>query len=108
MVEVPVKLYMERMLKAARQATRLMAQLSTVTKNKVLLAVADRLDEQEEAIVVLNERDVKAAGKSLEGENKDRVKEAVDRVRLKTDDLKQMSEDLRRIADLPDPVGEVT
>lgn len=108
MVEVPVKLYMERMLKAARHATRLMAQLSTVTKNKVLLAVADRLDEQEEAIVDLNERDVKAAGKSLEGENKDRVKEAVDRVRLKTDDLKQMSEDLRRIADLPDPVGEVT
>jgi glutamate-5-semialdehyde dehydrogenase len=107
MVEVPVKLYMDRVLKASRQAVRPMAQFSTVAKNKVLLTVADRLAEQEQEIFELNERDVKAVGKSLEGE-KDRMKEAVDRVRLKTDDLKQMCEDLRRIADLPDPVGEVT
>jgi glutamate-5-semialdehyde dehydrogenase len=107
MVEVPVKLYMDRVLKAARQAVRPMAQFSTVAKNKVLLTVADRLAEQEQEIFELNERDVKAVGKSLEGE-KDRMKEAVDRVRLKADDLKQMCEDLRRIADLPDPVGEVT
>jgi glutamate-5-semialdehyde dehydrogenase len=108
MVEVPVKLYMDKVLKAARQTVRSMTQLSTVAKNKVLLAVADRLAEQEEAIFELNERDVKAVGKSLEGENKDRVKEAVDRVRLAPDDLKEMCEDLRRIAELPDPVGEVT
>lgn len=107
MVEVPVKLYMDKVLKAARQAVRPMTQLSTVAKNKVLLAVADRLAEQEEAIFELNERDVKAVGKSFEGE-KDRMKEAVDRVRLGTDDLKQMCEDLRGIADLPDPVAEVT
>jgi glutamate-5-semialdehyde dehydrogenase len=107
MVEVPVKLYMERVLKAAYQAVRPMAQFSTVAKNKLLVTVADRFAEQEEAIFELNERDVKAVGKSFEGE-KDRMKEAVDRVRLKTDDLKQMCEDLRRIADLPDPVGEVT
>ena len=115
MVEVPVKLYMERVLKAARHALRPMAKLSTVAKNKVLLAVADRLAEQEEAIFELNERDAKAAGKSVEGDRavegesyKDRVKGAVDLVRLAPDDLKQMCEDLRRIADLPDPVGEVT
>src|SRR3569623_2005331 len=107
MVEIPVKLYMERVLKAARQAVRPMAQFSTVAKNKLLMTVADRFAEHEETIFELNERDVKAVGKSFEGE-KDRMKEAVDRVRLKTDDLKEMSEDLRRIADLPDPVGEVT
>ena len=115
MVEVPVKLYMDKVLKAARHAMRPMAKLSTVAKNKVLLAVADRLAEQEEAIFELNERDAKAAGKSVEGDRavegesyKDRVKGAVDLVRLAPDDLKQMCEDLRRIADLPDPVGEVT
>jgi glutamate-5-semialdehyde dehydrogenase len=107
MVEVPVKLYMERVLKAAYQAVRPMAQFSTVAKNKLLMTVADRFAGQEEAIFELNERDVKAVGKSFEGE-KDRMKDAVDRVRLKTDDLKQMCEDLRRVADLPDPVGEVT
>lgn len=107
MVEVPVKLYMDRVLKAVRHAVRPMARVSTVAKNKVLLAVADRLTEQEQDIFDINERDVKAVGKSMEGE-KDRMKEAVDRVRLKADDLKQMCEDLRRIADLPDPVGEVT
>lgn len=107
MVEVPVKLYMDRVLKAGCQALRPMAQLSTVAKNKVLLTVADRLAEEEQNIFDINERDVKAVGKSMEGE-KDRMKEAVDRVRLKTDDLKHMCEDLRRIAELPDPVGEVT
>jgi len=108
MVEVPVKLYMEKVLKASRQALRAMSQLSSEAKNTVLKTVADRLAEQEKSVLEANERDVKAVGKSLEGENKDRVKEAVDRVRLSTDEIKAMIDTLRRVADLPDPVGEVT
>jgi glutamate-5-semialdehyde dehydrogenase len=115
MVEVPVKLYMDKVLKAAHHAVRSMAQLSSETKSAVLLAMAERIAEQEEAIVEINDRDVKAAGKSEEKESavdgesyKDRVKGAVDRVRLAPDDLKDMCEDLRRIAELPDPIGEVT
>ena len=108
MVEVPVKLYMEKVLKASRQALRSMSQLSSEARNTVLKTVADRLAEQEASVLEANERDVKAVGKSLEGENKDRVKEAVDRVRLSTDEIKAMIDTLRRVADLPDPVGEVT
>jgi glutamate-5-semialdehyde dehydrogenase len=108
MVEVPVKLYMEKVLKASRQALRSMSQLSSEAKNTVLKTVADRLAEQEAVLLEVNERDVKAVGKSLEGENKDRVKEAVNRVRLSPDEIKGMIDSLRRVADLPDPVGEVT
>jgi glutamate-5-semialdehyde dehydrogenase len=108
MVEVPVKLYMEKVLKSSRQALRAMSQLSSEAKNTVLKTVADRLAEQEESVLEANERDVKAVGKSLEGENKDRVKEAVDRVRLSADAIKAMIDTLRRVADLSDPVGEVT
>lgn len=108
MVEIPVKLYMDKLLKAARDAVRPMSHLSTDAKNTILKSVADRVTAQDRAVLEANDRDVKAVGKSLEGENKDRMKEAVNRVRLSSDDLKAMAETLRRIADLPDPVGEVT
>ncbi|WP_447976569.1 glutamate-5-semialdehyde dehydrogenase [Candidatus Nitrospira bockiana] len=109
MVEVPVKIYVSKLLKKAREAARLTALLSTEIKDRTLRTVADGIAEQEEAILDANEADVKNVGKTLAGEaNKDRVKEAVERVRMTPDTIKGLVDTLRRIADLPDPVGEVT
>ncbi len=110
MVEVPVKMYMQNIAKKAREMVKPMALLATPVKDKALRAMADRLVEGEEAILAANKLDVEAIGKLL-GEsptNKDQIRGAVDRLRLTADSIKEMAEGLRRVADLPDPVGEVT
>ncbi|TLY42096.1 MAG: glutamate-5-semialdehyde dehydrogenase, partial [Nitrospirae bacterium] len=58
MVEVPVKIYITNLLKTAREAARPLALLSSVTKTKALLAMADRLMADEEVILEANRQDV--------------------------------------------------
>lgn len=110
MVEVPVKMYIANLLKKAREAAKAMSLLSGPIKNKTLHAMADRLLADEEAILAANEQDVDAVGKTmLAGEtSRDRMRAAVARLRTTPDDIKEMVDRLRRVADLPDPVGEVT
>lgn len=109
MPEVPVKLYVDKILKECRNISSAVGLLSGPVKDRALRAMADRLVADEDAILKANEKDVDALGKNFEGEpNKDRLKAAVARVRLKADDIKEMAERLRIIADQPDPVGEVT
>jgi glutamate-5-semialdehyde dehydrogenase len=108
-IEVPIKMYVEKLARQAREAARPLALLSTVVKNRALLAMADRLQADEDVILEANRQDVEAVGKTLDGEtNKDRVKTAVDRTRLNSDELREAAEQMRRIAELADPVGEVT
>jgi len=109
MPEVPVKLYLDKLLKECRKMTSCVAQLSGPVKDKALRAMAERLAEDEEQILAANEKDVDALGKAFEGEpSKDKLKTAVARVRVTADDVKEMAERLRVIADQPDPVGAVT
>ena len=109
MPEVPVKLYLDKLLKECRDMTRHLALLSGPVKEIALRAMADRLAADEEKILAANEKDVDAVGKSFEADViKDRMKAAVARLRMTADDIKEMVERLRMIADLPDPVGAVT
>ena len=109
MPEVPVKLYMDKLLKQQRAVTRLLALLAGPVKERGLRAMADRIAADEKKILAANEQDVEAVGKSFAGDtNKDQMKAAVARVRVTADDIKEMAERLRAVADLPDPVGEVT
>lgn len=109
MPEVPVKMYLEKLLKEARSAASHVALLTGPTKDEALRAMADRLATDEDVILAENQKDVDALGKSTEGEfNRDRLKAAVARVRLAADDVKEMVDRLRMIADQPDPVGAVT
>ena len=106
MPEVPVKLYMDKILKECRNMARPLALLSGPVKDTALRAMADRLAADEEMILAANEKDVDAVGKSFEADvMKDRMKAAVARLRMTADDIKEMVERLRMIADLPDPVG---
>ena len=109
MPEVPVKLYIDKLLKTCRSNVSRLALLPGPVKDGALRAMADRLVRDEEAILSANEQDVDALGKSFGSEvNKDRLKAAVARVRLVAADVKEMAERLRFIADRPDPVGAVT
>jgi glutamate-5-semialdehyde dehydrogenase len=109
MHEVPIKIYIDKLLKDCRSNARSLALLSGPTKEKALRAMADRIAADEEKILMANEKDVDAVGKSFEADvMKDRMKAAVARLRLTANDIKEMADRLRMIADLPDPVGAVT
>ena len=108
MVEVPVKLYLDKVLKSAREAVRPFALMTGPARDKALRGMATAIAEAEEDILAANEKDVDAVGKSMTGyENRERVRDAVARVRMTADDVKAMVDRLHRIADLPDPLGEV-
>ena len=108
MVEVPVKLYLDKVLKTAREAVRPTALLTGPVRDKALRAMAAAIAESEEAILAANETDVDAVGKSMTGyENRERVRDAVARIRMTADDVKALVDRLHRIADLPDPLGDV-
>ncbi|MEK7764469.1 MAG: glutamate-5-semialdehyde dehydrogenase, partial [Nitrospirota bacterium] len=66
MPEVPVKLYIDKLLKECRAVARSLALLSGPVKEKALRAMADRLAADEEEILAANEKDVDAVGKSFE------------------------------------------
>jgi len=108
-IEVPVKLYLDRLLKDCREVSIRLALLPGPVKSRALHAMADRVAGDESAILAVNAKEVDAVGKSFDGaEAKNRMKAAVARVRMTTDQLKEIVERLHLIADLPDPVGAVT
>ena len=107
--EVPVKLYLDKLLKDCRSIARRVAQVPGPVKNNALRAMADRLEADADAILAANAKDVDAVGKSHEADvKKDRMKASVARVRMTADHIKEIVERLRLIAELPDPVGAVT
>jgi glutamate-5-semialdehyde dehydrogenase len=107
--EVPVKLYLDKLLKDCRKVSVSLALLPGPQKSKALHAMADRVAADEAVILAENAKDVEAVGKSFQNaDSKDRMKAAVARVRLTSDQIKEIVERLHFIADLPDPVGTVT
>jgi glutamate-5-semialdehyde dehydrogenase len=107
--EVPVKLYLDKLLKDCRKVSVGLALLPGPQKSKTLHAMADRVAADETVILAENAKDVEAVGKSFQNaDTKDRMKAAVARVRLTSDQIKEIVERLHFIADLPDPVGTVT
>ena len=101
MVEVPVKMYLDKLLKLSREAVRPFALISGPVRDRALRAMAKNLAEAEEAILAANEKDVDAVGKSMAGyENRERVRDAVARVRMTADDVKAIVDRLHRIAGL--------
>lgn len=90
---------LEQMGKQAKHAAYSLANASTDQKNSALIALADHLNQSEQAISEANACDQDAA--RLEG-----LPEAmIDRLSLKGR-LPALAEDLHKVADLPDPIGE--
>ncbi|MBX3301961.1 MAG: glutamate-5-semialdehyde dehydrogenase [Nitrospira sp.] len=108
-IEIPSKLYIDRLLKDCRRLSLQVARFSGSVKMTAFHAMADRIAADEVAILAANAKDVDALGKSLDSTDaRSRMKAAVARVRLTADHIKEIVDRLHLIADLPDPVGLVT
>jgi len=85
--------------KRAKAASRVLAAAPREQKDRALLAIADALREQQDAILAANRSDV-------EDGIKNGLSEAlIDRLRLSEARLAAIASDARDVADLPDPVG---
>ncbi|MEJ2699276.1 MAG: hypothetical protein P8Z70_06420 [Desulfuromonadales bacterium] len=88
--------------RAARTASRAMANLSSGVKDQLLRNMAEALEAGAEELMKANERDV--AG----GRERGLSPAMIDRLVLDEKRIGSMAEGLREVAALPDPVGEVT
>ncbi|AKC85588.1 glutamate-5-semialdehyde dehydrogenase [Pseudoxanthomonas suwonensis] len=85
-----------------RAAAQALAQLDTAAKDALLRAMAQALEDDADAILAANARDLEAArAKGIAGAMLDRL--ALDGKRLSG-----IADALREVAALPDPVGQVT
>lgn len=87
---------------ACRDAAQAVAALSTDAKNALLRAMADALQADAAAILAANADDLRAA------EAKGIGSAMLDRLMLDAQRLAGIANALREVADLPDPVGQVT
>jgi len=86
---------------AAREALAAMNRLTTEQKNRALLAMADALVRERDAIIAANREDL------ARGEANGTSRSLLDRLMLNEDRIAGIAEGLRQIVELPDPIGEV-
>ena len=97
-----IQSYMHSIGKAARTASRAMAKAETGAKNDALMTMAKAVERDIARLLDANRKDVEAArAKGLEAA-------MVDRLTLTPKSVSAMAEGLRQIAQLPDPVGEIS
>src|SRR3989338_5444695 len=97
-----IKQYMKGVGQAARAASRVMAQADTATKNRALTAIADSILNDSAKLLTANATDVKDARKNgLDAAS-------IDRLTLTEKSVNSMAEGLRQIAQLADPIGEIS
>ena len=87
-------------LQQAKAATAALAMLNTEAKNAALLAMADSLETNTEAILAANALDVEAAREQMNDV-------MIDRLRLTAERIKEMANGIREVTGLADPVGKV-
>lgn len=85
----------------ARAAAHALAVLSAEGKNKILLAMAASMREQEQEILEANAKDIEA------GEANGLTSAMLDRLRLDHDRIEAIATGIEEVAALADPVGEV-
>jgi glutamate-5-semialdehyde dehydrogenase len=87
---------------AARHASRVIGAASTDTKNKALLAMAEGLETQTDAICDENKKDMDG------GRERALSPALLDRLLLTPDRISGMASMLREVVALPDPIGELS
>ena len=88
------------LLQRAKKAKSAMALADTQAKNTALLAMADALEAQREAILAANRLDLEAARGTVS-------EVMLDRLALSPERIAGMAQGVREVAALPDPVGTV-
>jgi glutamate-5-semialdehyde dehydrogenase len=99
---VDITAYMRDVGAAARIAARELARADTNIKNQALRAMAEAMRRDKAKLLAANALDIKAA---KAGGNDDAF---VDRLTLTSQAIFTMADGVQQIAELPDPVGEIT
>lgn len=94
--------YMHELGQQARAAAAVLAQTPTASKNAALVAMAAAMDAARPALLAANEKDLQA------GRDNGLSDAMLDRLRITDAGIDAMMEGLRQVADLSDPVGEIT
>lgn len=94
--------YMQTLGEQARAASRAMARATTQDKNRALLAIADEIRQQRDALRAANAEDM------TRGRENGLDAALLDRLELTDGRIDTMIEGLEQVAALPDPVGEIT
>ena len=97
-----VSAYVEQIAITARSASRKIARASTQQRNQALTAASDRIESSAADIKKANALDLESARRSGLSDA------MIDRLELTDARIALMAQGLREIAQLPDPVGEVT
>ena len=97
-----VKQYMEQLGQRARESARTLSAAESGIKNRALLAIAETINEQREAIAKANAEDLAA------GEQSGLDAALLDRLALTPARIDGMIEGLQQVAALPDPVGAIS
>ena len=105
MVEVPLKLYIQGLLKQGKASARLMACLSSSQKTSALQAMSEALMAETSKILEANERDLQLIPKDG-GQQAHR--QATERIRVTEEDIQHMAETLLAFLAFPDPIGEMS
>lgn len=92
---------LEQTGKAAKAASRVLAQLSGKQKNRALARIADLLEQNSAPILAANELDIAKAREQGTSEA------MLDRLLLTQARLEGIAADVRKVCQLADPVGEV-
>lgn len=93
--------YIENMGINANLASKELNKLDTRTKNKILLEIADNLENKKELIKSENEKDL------IAGREKGLTSAFLDRLTLNDSRIAGMVEGVRQIAKFADPIGEI-
>lgn len=97
-----VQSYMHGVGRAARAASRELARADTAAKNGALEAMAAAIERDRARLLAANAEDV------AEAKRKDLEPALVDRLVLTEKGVASMAQGLREIAQLPDPIGEIS
>lgn len=102
MVSSDIKAMMQAVGQRARAAARVLARAETAIKDAALLAMSAEIERSSGALTAANKKDLDA------GKASGLDAAMLDRLELNPSRIKAMAEGLRQIAQLPDPVGEIT
>ncbi|HYK15005.1 MAG TPA: glutamate-5-semialdehyde dehydrogenase [Burkholderiales bacterium] len=97
-----IQSYMVTVGQQARAASRLVAKADTATKNRALKLTAEAIERDIARLLAANALDLDAArAKKLDAP-------LIDRLTLTEKSIADMADGLRQIAQLPDPIGEIS
>lgn len=100
--DISIKQYMLKLGEQANHAARLMSAASTASKNNALNTLANLLIQHQTELMEQNQLDLQA------GQERGLEAALLDRLELTPARIQSMAEGLQQIANLQDPVGEIS